>query len=637
MPNTFQHPNRTPARPDGWEIAIVCLIILSGLSLRFAFPERLAIEHFDEGVYASNVWFGDTKGKCYPEQQLYAPPLLPALIEYIFVVSGPSNFWAILPGLIAGGLTPLVLWWLGRNWFGPTTGCVAALFCALSEAHILLSRSALTDVPFGLCWLISLLALREACTSGRLMSVVLAGGYVGLAWWTKYNGWMPLAIAIGAILFREVFLQWIRDPQRWVLTTLSIKGWLISSITAILIWAPWVWILQKTGGYAAVAMNHRRYVVGPVGWWSSFTRQFEQLSGLGGPLTGLSFLASAMFVIWIAIRKGRRLEVLSEAPADSNLVDGPLSVPPHIDVASHSGLIKSCDMLPVILVILGTVWPAIGLAGLALVGLARGISRLQKETKVGEHSPNADLSFWILVVWWGGLFLATPLYHPYLRLTVPWLLASFLAAGLCLQQIIETLKSSSNWFSDQPSASAVTGRLWSNKTRTCAIVGTVALATWLGSSGWAAVRGGIMPACFLDRSGLRTAAEEIKRIIEPAGSSSLQSRPAAVYVFAEPGLLFQLRLAGVDLVGPAGSLKFAESQKSTTPNRAYLAIGIHAKQDLEFQKQFIQVQSRLKRVGQWSWHLSPLVSLDQPNTHPTQVGRDPAELAEVELFEVLAE
>ncbi|MDB5389484.1 MAG: hypothetical protein JWM11_5130, partial [Planctomycetaceae bacterium] len=69
-------------------------------------------------------------------------------------------------------------------------------------------------------------------------------------------------------------------------------------------------------------------------------------------------------------------------------------------------------------------------------------------------------------------------------------------------------------------------------------------------------------------------------------------------------------------------------------NRVYLAIGIHAKQDPLFQEQFVNLQQRLKPIGRWPWHLSPLVSLDQADSKPAKIGRDPVEAATVELFEV---
>ena len=66
----------SPARPfrvSGREWLCVLLIFAAGTFFRWAFPSRLAIEHFDEGVYASNVWFGSEDAYEYPYRYLYAP------------------------------------------------------------------------------------------------------------------------------------------------------------------------------------------------------------------------------------------------------------------------------------------------------------------------------------------------------------------------------------------------------------------------------------------------------------------------------------------------------------------------------------------------------------------------------------
>src|ERR1041385_3954020 len=80
------------ARVTPAELAFVAAIFLVGLALRAAWPSRLAVEHFDEGVYASNVFFDSERGEPhYPNQHLYAPPLVPLLIEFPLVLLGFSN------------------------------------------------------------------------------------------------------------------------------------------------------------------------------------------------------------------------------------------------------------------------------------------------------------------------------------------------------------------------------------------------------------------------------------------------------------------------------------------------------------------------------------------------------------------
>src|SRR5258708_7303667 len=126
-------------QPDGssdralrTELACAVLITLIGFALRAAGPARLAVEHFDEGVYSSNVFFSDrhNAGGHYPDQHLYAPPLVPLLIELSMLALGTSNAVPMFVGIVAGSLTVPLIWWVGRRWFGATAVLAAATLAA---------------------------------------------------------------------------------------------------------------------------------------------------------------------------------------------------------------------------------------------------------------------------------------------------------------------------------------------------------------------------------------------------------------------------------------------------------------------------------------------------------------------------
>src|SRR5438477_12380920 len=120
---TRDRPAESTSLPGRAEVLLLGLIVLVAIGLRVAWPSRLAVEHFDEGVYASNLFFHDKAGTGhYPDQHLYAPPLLPFLIECAMIVFGTSNAAAMAVNIVAGALTVPLLWWLGRRWFGPTAG-----------------------------------------------------------------------------------------------------------------------------------------------------------------------------------------------------------------------------------------------------------------------------------------------------------------------------------------------------------------------------------------------------------------------------------------------------------------------------------------------------------------------------------
>src|SRR5262245_5593490 len=96
-------------------------VLAAGIGLRVSALSRSAVEHFDEGVYASNIYFAGPE-YAYPQQRFYAPPLLPALIEAGMIVGLPPNVAALLPSFLAGCGTIVAVWWFGRSWFGPAVG-----------------------------------------------------------------------------------------------------------------------------------------------------------------------------------------------------------------------------------------------------------------------------------------------------------------------------------------------------------------------------------------------------------------------------------------------------------------------------------------------------------------------------------
>src|SRR5579872_2297028 len=140
MASDLTHAAGGGSRPSAVEWWLVAAVCLTGFVLRAAWPSRLAVEHFDEGVYASNIFFlDDPQVPVYPDQHLYAPPLLPVAIQYAMIFFGTSNVAAIAVNIIAGSLTVPLVWWVGRQWFGPMAGLASATLVALNDVHIFFS------------------------------------------------------------------------------------------------------------------------------------------------------------------------------------------------------------------------------------------------------------------------------------------------------------------------------------------------------------------------------------------------------------------------------------------------------------------------------------------------------------------
>lgn len=106
----------------------------------------------------------------------------------------------------------------------------------------------------------------------------------------------------------------------------------------------------------------------------------------------------------------------------------------------------------------------------------------------------------------------------------------------------------------------------------------------------------------------------------------------AIYTYAEPALLFQLRLQGALFVSPVQHLAFA---KPTAPNPtlpSYVVLGPQGERTPGYAKQLAESRPRMRKVRSWSHTSSLLVSRDTPADHGReQLGSE----EEVALYRIL--
>lgn len=552
---------RTNPQPGTAEWASVTMIVCLAAWLRFRGFDTLAVEHFDEGVYASNYWFAAQDGFQYPNRHLYAPPLLPALIEFLFQQAGPSNAAAMLVSLVLGTLTVPLVWWVGRRWFGAIAGMTAAYFCAASDLHILLSRACLTDVMLTFWLILSIWQMWEALAHQRTMAAVAAGITTALAWWTKYNGWLPLAVSLGGL---SLWFLWTRSQGDR--SEAAVRGWrwLVATTIAVALWVPCVWSLQAEGGYAAVMANHRSYIVGVGG---AAGAMLEHLRDEAALQTWVSVGTGACLFLLMSLAVATRF-TWNTRRGVSTLAFGM--------VASIAGLY----VLPLAL------W------GLGCQGL---FSELGHSSSSGRgHLLPAQrprqLAGCFLAVWLVGLFVLTSMYTPYPRLWLPCSSGGWLAAGLAVSQVIHF-----TW----NQTAMPTARL-----REGLVV--LALVVMAGLLSLVPPSTGIQP---------RTAMVDLCDRIRNTVFSDLKGRVNErdgyiVYVHGEPALFFQLRLAGSDLVRPVQNLGFAAPGAPRQALPTYVVIGPHARLVPDFESELQRALPRLQRVGVIEESVSLLVSLD---------------------------
>jgi 4-amino-4-deoxy-L-arabinose transferase-like glycosyltransferase len=104
------------------------------------------------------------------------------------------HIWAIvLPQVLEGALTILVLYRAVRRLCGPVAGIVAAIVLAASPVTIALNRGNVADSLLILLLVLAADATTAALTSGRLRPLLLAGIWVGLAFQAKMTvAWLVL-------------------------------------------------------------------------------------------------------------------------------------------------------------------------------------------------------------------------------------------------------------------------------------------------------------------------------------------------------------------------------------------------------------------------------------------------------------
>ncbi|HEY2414313.1 MAG TPA: glycosyltransferase family 39 protein [Pirellulaceae bacterium] len=563
------------------EFLLLSAILAAGIALRlFAFSHS-AVEHFDEGVYASNLYFGPPD-YAYPLQRFYAPPLLPALIETCMILRLPPNVAAILPSFLAGCGTIVAMWWFARSWFGPAAGLTATTLTAFSDFQILFSTAALTDELLGLWLVLAVDAIARSLRSGDFRWAVGAGLYTGLAWWTKYNGWLPLAIeAVG--IFALVCLA---PPQRARLNTL-LACFAVTAVVAAAVWSPYFFSLQLQGGYAPIAANHGRYFVGLTGWLDSASRQIVNQRVLASWLSALG--------IWIAVSL-------------PGLLPGLRFEQRLLQCATASGLAA--------MALVGASFPV--LTTVSLIGLVRGAivvftmgrrraADSQLATGSDESYDRFTVGLALLAAWWLGMFIMTPCYTAYARLALPFTLAAYLAAPLFTMSRSPSTDAGIN---------APTWSLWLPVAARVVLVATCAGLTMFIPR--------TEPEFSRDRRGLFDIAREIHQ------TAALKT-PRVVYVYGEPALFFQLHASGEEIIAPVQDIPITPAIIDGKPAPTFFIAGPNTQHDADFQRNWAVAGQKWKLIREYEYFPSPLVWLDlhDPRRKDTAATNDSVSLYEL--------
>jgi dolichyl-phosphate-mannose-protein mannosyltransferase len=502
------------------EYSGIAVLSLAALVVRTWKFWAIGLSHFDEGVYAnSGFWalhsfFGPGLD---PWQKFFSPPGYFGLVGLLYRLLGhPSEIAAIAINVAAGAATVPLVYWIGRRWYGKAAGIFSAVVVAGGEFQIAYSRTALTDTLFSFLFLLALALIAICLEKRQWSSAGIAGLAVGACWNVKYHGWLVLAMALLSIGARAAV-----GGESWQHTKKLLLLWCVVAGVAFLCFAPWLLYTElHLGGYQAVEEFHRRFA--DFRWMANLIRQAQMQVYFEGWLSriapAVAFLAAACVL---------RAEKTGKAPS---LTAGLL-------VLLVSGFLLSGA---------GT-WFLLSLLG-AVVALRR------------SHEPMGSLLVSACVVF----FVLTPLYRPYARLLLPWMLASQLLAGLGAASLVSA-----------GAEAASRAKFRGLRGRVVAGAGALVLAVLAATPG---LRREAAGSAWDDRTGDRDAATHLMERIP---------KEAAVFVVAEPQVCFYFRKAGyqafcVHRLGLNGVAQDPLLYRTSRP--VFIVGGKYARDDLAWRK-----------------------------------------------------
>ncbi|MEW4488196.1 glycosyltransferase family 39 protein [Thalassoglobus sp. JC818] len=561
------------SRRSRWTLG--ALLLLSFV-VRAWQPSLITIEHFDEGVYASN-YFSEHLGFRYPDQHLYAPPLLPALFDWVLVFTGGHPDAIMWVNVVLGTLLVLAIWWCTRLMAGDSAALIAAAIASLSGFLIDFSRAALTETPVSLLIVLAvgsgLIAIRDRSRLALVAASVLTAG----AWWTKYNGWLPLAITGAGLAGWIVF-----DRPAWKYWASRVLLCILICVGAFLLWCPYLSTLEQYGGYSAVAANHKGYLVGFSGWIESALRQME----IHSELSRIIIPGIALGIVFTMV----------------NSKDNPK--------LSKLGLGTILGGLGIALIMN---WGLATLICLAVFGLI-SLGREEHRSVPKDLQHPTILGWWMLLAWAIGMTVSIPFYQPYPRLMMPWHLAMIIACAIGINQILKGRllgKASDTELLEQP---------WNKR---ILIGGCIALC----------VAGVIRGQSDDDRTGFRKLAQEIAAVIQSeAANDEIPPKVNVIYVLGEPGLYFHLAsqiTPGLEVIAqPAQGLGMLQTAQPNPEVATYLVAGPHAESE---QRELPSRSHQTKLIKQFTYQPSRLVKFD--NWSDQELEGNPEEL--VELWKIV--
>ena len=168
---------------DRWDVAISLAVFVLALALRAwqmsQFPNTYSGDEGSSGLFAVELLDGKANN-LFSLGWFSFPALYFAVQSAAIALLGQTVEAVRLTSAVAGALTVVAVYWLGRAMFDRTTAVLAALYLAASHYHIHMSRIALNNVWDGLFGTLAILGLWHGWKTGRRAGFILCGLALGL-------------------------------------------------------------------------------------------------------------------------------------------------------------------------------------------------------------------------------------------------------------------------------------------------------------------------------------------------------------------------------------------------------------------------------------------------------------------------
>jgi hypothetical protein len=389
------------------------------------------------------------------------------------------------------------------------------------------------------------------------------------------------------------------------------------AVTAVVVWAPWLWSLQDVGGYEAVAANHNAYRNEWTAWqenlvthitWYSLTDSWLSALAIG---IGVTFAGSYR---WFEARRSTWNQ--TSAPGTG--------ITPGLLIR----FIGAAVVLSIAMLAIGSfgVLAALAFGGLTGIFLWPVLSVLKDESEdaiTGTHlqpgtvarfdkrdhqaSPRVDpqLAASVVLAWLCGLLLNIPTYTPYPRLLLPLLAVMWIASAAGIGWWMEACISVRR-------RSATSGEESQLSIMRVLVAGLVLTSVCLG--GWTLGGSDLSRSTIHDtRLGLRDASLEVASLCRKAAGveqsadlSSIADPEFVVYAFGEPSVLYYLDQEGISC-GPVQDLLFSAATFHGNALPTFMVFGPNALRTPDFMYDWVNIEQRFEHVGDVSYEASDIV------------------------------